>query len=75
MIVTILTGMIAGWLAGKIMGFSEAWWVNILLGLAGGAVGGFVLGIIGLGASSWIGGIVVSVFGACLLVWLARKFR
>ena len=46
---------------------------NIILGIVGGAVGSFVLGIIGIGATGTLGGIIVAVIGACILVWLARK--
>lgn len=72
-LVTLLSGAIAGWLAGIIMKSNGSLLRNIILGLVGGVVGSIVLGIIGIGGSGFIGGILVSVVGACLLVWLGRK--
>lgn len=72
-LVTLLGGAIAGWLAGIIMKSNGSLLRNIILGLVGGVVGSVVLGIIGIGGSGFIGGILVAVVGACLLVWLGRK--
>ena len=72
-IVTILCGALSGWLAGQIMGSSGSWLRNIIIGLVGGVVGSVLLGIIGLGSKGLIGGIVVAVFGSCVLIWLSRK--
>ena len=47
-LVSIITGGIAGWLAGIIMKSSHSIVINILLGLAGGAVGGFILRLLGV---------------------------
>lgn len=46
---------------------------NIVLGIIGGVVGGIVFGLFGFAATSIIGDIIVSVVGACLCVWIARK--
>ena len=56
-----------------IMGSGGSWLRNIILGLVGGVVGSILLGIIGIGAKGLIGGIVVAVFGSCILIWLSRK--
>ncbi len=73
-LVTLCCGAIAGWIAGIIMGTNGSLLRNLILGVLGGVVGSVVLGIIGIGATSTIGGIIVAVIGACLLVWLGRKF-
>ena len=73
-IINLLCGALSGWLAGKIMNSSNSLIINIILGVVGGVVGSIVLGLIGIGANGFIGGIVVSVLGACLLIWLSRKF-
>ena len=46
---------------------------NIILGVVGGVIGSVLLRIIGIHASGFIGGTIVSIIGACILVWLARK--
>lgn len=73
-IVALLIGGLSGWLAGKIMKSEGSLIRNIILGLVGGLVGGLLFGILGLGANGLLGSIIVSVAGACLLVWLGRKF-
>ena len=66
--------MFAGWLAGRLMNSDGSWIRNLLLGLAGGVVGSIVLGLIGIKGNGLIGGTLVSVVGACLLIWISRKF-
>jgi uncharacterized membrane protein YeaQ/YmgE (transglycosylase-associated protein family) len=46
-----------------------------LLGLGGGIVGSFVLGMLGIGARGIIGSILIATFGAVLLIWVVRMFR
>lgn len=72
-IAAIIIGGISGWLAGKIMDSHHSVIINILLGLVGGVVGGWLGGLIGIGATGTIGSILISVAGACLLIWLSRK--
>ncbi|MCR4694471.1 MAG: GlsB/YeaQ/YmgE family stress response membrane protein [Pseudobutyrivibrio sp.] len=72
-IISLIVGGLSGWIAGQIMKTTHGVIVNIILGIVGGAVGGFLLSIIGLGgATNIIGSIVVSVFGACVLIALGK---
>ncbi len=70
----LVLGGIAGWLAGKIMKSEGGIIRNVIIGIVGGIVGSVLLGIIGIGGSGIIGGLIVSVFGACLLIWVVDKF-
>ena len=75
-IVTLLIGAVAGWLAGQIMGTKHSLLINIILGLVGGVVGGLLFSLVGLGAQGvlgWVGAILISTVGACVLIWLYRK--
>jgi uncharacterized membrane protein YeaQ/YmgE (transglycosylase-associated protein family) len=50
MIPTIIIGIVAGFLAGKIMkGSGYGILIDLVLGLLGGLVGGYVVGLLGLG--------------------------
>jgi uncharacterized membrane protein YeaQ/YmgE (transglycosylase-associated protein family) len=70
----ILIGILAGWLAGKIMrGRGYGVLIDLLLGLVGSVVGGFVFGLLGLYATSLIGTLLVATAGAVILVWLVRR--
>lgn len=73
MLVACIVGIIAGFFAGKIM--NDAGYgilMDLVLGILGGILGSFVLGLVGLGAHGIIGSILVSTFGAVLLIWIVR---
>jgi uncharacterized membrane protein YeaQ/YmgE (transglycosylase-associated protein family) len=73
----IVVGLIAGWAAGKIMGTGGYGPViDILLGIGGAIVGGFLLHLVGLYSSGGlISEIVVAIIGAVFLIWLSRKLK
>lgn len=67
----LLMGAIVGWLAGYIMkGRGFGIFGNIVVGVVGAALGGWLAGAVGLYASSSIGTFLVSLTGAVLLVAL-----
>lgn len=75
-IVAIIIGGAAGWLAGKMMkSKSEGVVWNIILGIVGGFVGSWLFGILGLGGDggSWTGSLISGTVGAVLLIFLNRK--
>jgi uncharacterized membrane protein YeaQ/YmgE (transglycosylase-associated protein family) len=73
----VVVGLIAGWVAGKVMkGGGYGVLVDIVLGILGGVVGGWVFGLLGLGpAHGLIGSIIVSFVGAVILVWIVRQLK
>ena len=76
LLTAIILGGIAGWLAGKVMkGDGYGIMIDIILGLAGGWVGGFVFGLLGIYAVSDIGYLVTAFVGAVLLVWISRRLK
>jgi uncharacterized membrane protein YeaQ/YmgE (transglycosylase-associated protein family) len=72
-LVTLLIGALSGWLAGKLMHVKGGFWFNAILGIAGSFVGFWLAGLIGITASKVsIGGVLLSVLGACVVIWLVR---
>jgi uncharacterized membrane protein YeaQ/YmgE (transglycosylase-associated protein family) len=70
----LLIGLIAGWLAGKVMrGRGYGVLIDIVVGIIGSFLGGFVFGILGIYAGSLIGRIIVAFIGAVILIWIVRK--
>jgi uncharacterized membrane protein YeaQ/YmgE (transglycosylase-associated protein family) len=73
LIIPILFAMLAGMFAGRLIrGRGYGPFGDVLLGLAGWFVGAIVLGMLGVGASGGLVGILVSIVGAVILVGLVR---
>ena len=71
----IVVGLVAGWATGKIMGGpGKGALMDIIVGLVGALVGGFLMSLLGFRAE---GGIIyttlVAIGGAVVLTWIYRK--
>ena len=76
LLITAVIGIVAGFIAGKIMkGSGFGFLGNLVVGLIGGLLGGFLAGLIGLAAYGLIGKIVIAVAGACILLWLVQLIK
>ena len=76
MLITIIVGILAGFLAGKVMnGSGYGLFADLLLGLGGGLVGSLVLGMVGIGSRGLIGSVLIATFGAMMLIWVVRAMR
>lgn len=69
----LLVGLIAGFLAGKVMkGAGFGLIGDIVVGLIGAVIGGFLFGLIVHGSEGFWGSILVAFVGACLLILIVR---
>jgi uncharacterized membrane protein YeaQ/YmgE (transglycosylase-associated protein family) len=69
----IVVGLIAGWAAGKIMkGGGYGVVMDIVLGIVGAVVGGWLMGLLGIYSGSLLGTIIIAIIGAVFLIWLSR---
>lgn len=69
----IIVGLIAGWLAGKLMrggGYGVAG--DLVVGLIGALIGGFLVGLFIPGQVGFIGSTIVAFIGAVVLVSILR---
>jgi uncharacterized membrane protein YeaQ/YmgE (transglycosylase-associated protein family) len=70
----IVLGLIAGWLGSKIMGTSSSQGVlmDIVLGIVGAIVGGFIFSAFGAGGVTGfnIWSLIVATIGAVIVIWL-----
>ena len=71
-LISIIIGGLVGWLAGKIMNSQNGLLKNILLGWVGSVVGNFVANLLQISSDSLAGNIVLSLGGACLVIFLFR---
>lgn len=71
-----VVGLIAGWAAGKIMkGGGYGVVMDIVLGIVGAVVGGWLVGMLGFQAGGFITTIVVAILGAVVLIWITRLIK
>jgi uncharacterized membrane protein YeaQ/YmgE (transglycosylase-associated protein family) len=75
---TIIVGLIAGWLASKVMKTETGLWTNLILGVVGGVLGGWISTLFtGLDLVTGVNltSIIVALLGAILVIALYRFFR
>ena len=73
-IITLVIGGVIGWLASLVMKTDAQMGLlgNIVIGIIGSALGFWLAGALGLGATSKLGGYLVAVAGAAVLIGLLK---
>ena len=75
-IIFIVVGCLAGFVAGKIMrGGGFGFIVNLVLGVIGGLVGGWVLNLLGVTWGGFWGQLGTAIIGAIIILALASLFN
>lgn len=75
----IVIGGLAGWIASKFMGTdkSQGVFINIVVGVIGAFIGGFVMNLIGgqgvTGFNLW--SFIVSLIGSIIFLWILKMIR
>ena len=72
----LIIGIVAGWLAGKIMkggGFGLIG--DLVVGVIGALLGGFLFGLLGLSVNGLLGSLVTATVGAIVLLFLLRLIK
>ena len=77
MIESIIIGILAGFLAAKLTGGEgKGCWIDLLLGLVGGVVGRWLLGLLGISwEPGWLSNIGTATIGAVVVLWLWAKLK
>ncbi len=72
--VSVLVGLLAGWLAGFVMkGGGYGLIGDVLLGLGGSIVGGWLFSVLGIApGAGWLAMVVVAFVGAVILIFAQR---
>jgi uncharacterized membrane protein YeaQ/YmgE (transglycosylase-associated protein family) len=72
----LILGLIAGWLAATIMkGRGAGMLVNLVLGVIGAYLGGFLFNLFGLSAHGFIGSLITATIGAIVLLFLINMLK
>lgn len=66
----LIIGLLAGWIASKIVrGSGSGLLVNLAVGLIGGILGGWLVSLIGWVPAGSFGTLLTSILGAIVLLW------
>ena len=72
----LLIGLVAGWIANMIVkGHGAGFCINLLVGIVGGFLGGWLFSLFGIFAVGTFGSIIMSIVGAIVLLWIAALIR
>ncbi len=73
---SIIIGILAGLCANKLMDkkSSGCWW-NLVLGIFGGFVGGWVFDLLNISWGGIIGQLGTAIVGAVIVLWIANKLK
>lgn len=78
-ILWIVLGAIAGWIASMIMKTNASQGIlgDIIVGILGALLGGFIMSLLGQGGVSGFNlySVIVAVLGAVVLLWIVKSVR
>ena len=72
----LIIGLVAGWLAGRVMrGGGYGLVGDLIVGVIGALLGGWLFGLLGISAGGLIGALITAFVGAVVLIALLRLIR
>jgi uncharacterized membrane protein YeaQ/YmgE (transglycosylase-associated protein family) len=72
----LLIGLAAGWLAGQMVKRRGSGWVeDLIIGVIGALIGGFLFGLLGVDTGGLLGSLISATIGAVILLFLLRYIR
>ncbi len=72
----LLLGLVAGWIANLIVkGGGSGLLVNLIVGIVGSILGGWLFSLIGLAAIGTLGSLATAIVGAIILLWIVSMIN
>jgi len=71
----LLVGLIAGWVAEKLMGRDHTLLMNLGVGVVGAYIGAFLFRLLGLTSTGFVGALVVAIIGSVVLLAIVGAVR
>ncbi|MGV8026526.1 MAG: GlsB/YeaQ/YmgE family stress response membrane protein [Anaerolineaceae bacterium] len=71
----LVIGLIAGFIADKIVKNTFGLWGDLLIGVAGSFLGYWIFGLLGISVGSFFGEIIAAVVGAVILLLVINLFK
>lgn len=76
LILFLVIGLVAGWLASRIMRAGPFGLVgDLIVGVAGAFIGGWLFGLLGISAGGILGSLVIALIGAIVLLYVLRLIK
>jgi len=73
---TIVIGILAGFIASKLVsGSGKGLLMDLVIGIVGSVLGGWIFTLLGLGAYGLVGQLVMAVVGAVALLLIVRAIK
>ncbi|MDA4843723.1 GlsB/YeaQ/YmgE family stress response membrane protein [Hoeflea poritis] len=66
----LLIGLIAGFIAEKVMNRNHGLIKNLIVGVIGAVVGGYLAPMVGISYGGFVGTLIVATIGAIIVLWL-----
>lgn len=71
----ILIGIVAGYLAGRIVkGSGSGIILNLVIGIIGSVLGGWLFSLMGVGGGNWLWSLLTATVGAIVLLLIVSLF-
>lgn len=72
----LLLGLVAGWIANLIVkGGGSGLLINLIVGIVGSILGGWLFSLIGLAAVGTLGSLATAIVGAIILLWIVSMIN
>jgi uncharacterized membrane protein YeaQ/YmgE (transglycosylase-associated protein family) len=71
----IVIGIAAGFVAEKVMKRDHGLLTNLLVGVVGALLGGWIASMLNIGYGGWIGSFIIATLGAIILLFLLGLIR
>jgi uncharacterized membrane protein YeaQ/YmgE (transglycosylase-associated protein family) len=73
---TILLGILAGFIASKLVsGSGQGLLMDLVIGIVGSVLGGWIFTLLGLAAYGLVGQLIMAVIGAVVLLLIVRAIK
>ena len=71
----LIVGLIAGWIADKVMQRGHSLIENLVVGVIGAYLGALLFRILGLAATGFVGALVIAIVGSVVLLAIVGALR
>lgn len=71
----IVIGIFTGWIAEQVMGREHGLLTNLVVGVVGALIGGFIAGLLNIGFAGFWGSLAISTLGAVILLAIVGGAR